>query len=56
MTLCDDAIIANSSLSWWGAWLQKNPNKKVITPSRWFGPAYDHYIMSDLRPEGWLQI
>jgi hypothetical protein len=56
MSLCDDAIIANSSLSWWGAWLIDNPNKKVITPARWFGPAYDHYVMTDLRPEGWLQI
>ena len=38
MSLCSHAIIANSSMSWWGAWLQTNPNKKVIAPKMWFGP------------------
>lgn len=37
MSMCNDAIIANSSLSWWGAWLQSNPNKKIITQTPWFG-------------------
>jgi hypothetical protein len=48
MSLCDHAIIANSSMSWWGAWLQKNPNKKIIAPSRWFGPAYSFHNTKDL--------
>jgi hypothetical protein len=39
MSLCDNHIIANSSFSWWGAWLNTNINKRVIAPSRWFGPA-----------------
>jgi len=56
MTLCSGAIIANSSLSWWGAWLQKDPNKKVIAPTPWFGPACSHYIMDDLIPEGWTEL
>jgi hypothetical protein len=55
MSLCSDAIIANSSLSWWGAWLINNQNKKVIAPKPWFGSAYEHYIMDDLIPEGWIE-
>jgi len=56
MSLCDDAIIANSSLSWWGAWLINNPNKKIVCPKKWFGSAYAHYDMSDIRPESWIQL
>lgn len=39
MSLCDHHIIANSSFSWWGSWLNKSALKKTIAPSRWFGPA-----------------
>lgn len=54
MTMCSDAIIANSSLSWWGAWLQKNPNKKVITQSPWFGSNLAFNNLKDLIPESWI--
>ena len=39
MSLCDHHIIANSSFSWWGAWLNTSENKRVIAPSKWFGPS-----------------
>jgi len=55
MSLCSDAIIANSTLSWWGAWLINNPNKKVIVPKPWFGSAYSHYNMDDLIPDEWVE-
>jgi len=55
MSLCSGAIIANSSLSWWGAWLQ-NDKGKVVAPDPWFGPAYAHYNMKDMIPQRWMKI
>ena len=54
MSLCSHAIIANSSFSWWGAWLINNPNKKVVAPMPWFGPEASHNDTKDLIPESWL--
>jgi hypothetical protein len=56
MSLCSHAIIANSSLSWWGAWLINNPNKKVIAPKKWFGPAYSDKDTKDLYCDNWEVI
>ena len=56
MSLCTDAIVANSSFSWWGAWLMENKDKKVIAPKKWFGEQFSHYDMSNLIPEGWIEI
>lgn len=55
MSLCEHNIIANSSFSWWGAWLNNNPNKKVISPCHWFGNNVN-LNTNDIIPEGWLKI
>lgn len=54
MSLCSGGIIANSSMSWWGAWLIKNPSQPIVAPSPWFGSNYSHFIMDDLIPSSWI--
>jgi len=57
MSCCEGQIISNSSYSWWGAWLNQNPNKIVIAPhkSQWFG-AFTRLNMNDVIPNEWIQI
>lgn len=54
MSRCKHHIIANSSFSWWGAWLNPNPQKRVIAPRRWFNKP--DMNTRDLIPEGWLKL
>jgi hypothetical protein len=58
MASCSHHIIANSSFSWWGAWLGHNPNKIVVSPSadNWFGAGFTGGTPTDLIPSNWKQI
>ena len=54
MSACRHHIIANSSFSWWGAWLNPKADKLVVAPRHWLGGAESH--CEDLFPEGWRCI
>ena len=53
MAACKGHIIANSTFSWWGAWLSPNyPYNRVIAPNQWFADGIDRTVM----PDHWEQI
>ena len=54
MSLCSHHIIANSSYSWWGAWLADS--KRVIAPKKWFGGQCLNKKTKDIYCEGWLTL
>ena len=55
MSLCNHFIIANSSYSWWGAYLSQNENKIVIAPKYWFDDKYN-INYRDVYPKNWKTI
>lgn len=55
MSLAHGNIIANSSFSWWGAWLNSSRKNKIVAPRNWFGPKGPQDTQ-DIIPENWIKI
>ena len=54
MSQCNHNIIANSSFSWWGAWLNKSPKRTIISPKKWYADKNIKNI--DIIPNNWIKI
>lgn len=54
MSLCRHHVIANSTFSWWGAWLDGSPNSLTVAPKKWF--ASDRLVNADIIPPRWLRL
>jgi len=55
MSICEDNILANSTFSWWAAWLNQNENKKVYFPEKWFGDGKNNTNPDGLFLETWIK-
>lgn len=49
-------ISSSSTFGWWGAWLNRNPDKVIITPKQWFQPGWMGMNTDDIIPETWIKI
>jgi hypothetical protein len=55
MKHCRHHVVANSSFSWWGAWLSDHPGKVVVAPKNWFNDATAN-AETEIVPAGWVRI
>lgn len=56
MSWCEHQICSPSTFSWWGGWLNRNENKKVIFPTFWFSPGWDGLDTSDIVPPYFIKM
>ena len=56
MAHCDHHIVAASTFSWWGAWLNPRSDKRVVAPEPWVGPALQQYSTADIYPPDWIKL
>jgi hypothetical protein len=56
MSQCKHNIIANSTFSWWGAWLNPYPSKLIMVPKHWFNADFKELDSSDVVPQEWIKI
>lgn len=53
MSCCEHHICSASTFSWWAAWLNRNPKKRIIMPKHWITPGWSDLDFSDVVPAEW---